>query len=76
MQEKEILNKTIQELNTDSIFKSQAEKMGLITLKDVMDVDLNALKLHIDFTMMWYADLLIILKEENLLDDFQNKLYE
>lgn len=75
MQEKEILTRTIQELNTDSIFTTQAEKMGLITLKDVMDVDLNTLKQHIEFTMMWYTDLLLILKNANLLEDFQDKLY-
>ena len=75
MQIQKPLNKTLEEIDIDSSFKVKAKRMELHTLQDVMDKDLNVLKGHAEFTMTWYMQLLSILKNEKLIDDFQKKLY-
>ncbi len=56
-------------------FKAQAARMGINCLKDVLEQDARQLKAHPAFSYLWYADLLDLLKKENLLDAFQDKLF-
>lgn len=58
-------------LGMDSRFIQQAEKMSLCNLEDLLKVNLHKLKQHKEFTFSWYADMLNLLKEHNLLRQFQ-----
>lgn len=66
--------KLISELKMSADFKAKAIDMGIKSLEDVLDMDINMLKKHPKFTYRWYTDLLNVLKSENLLDKFQEKL--
>lgn len=68
------LNKSINDIEVDLSFKAQAKKMGISTLRDIMAMGISKLKAHPEFTYIWYTDMLQILKQENLLDLFQNQL--
>jgi hypothetical protein len=61
-------------LDASDEFKSQAARMGIGCLKDVLDQDVRQLKAHPLFTYLWYTELLNVLKREGLLDEFQDKL--
>lgn len=52
-------------------FIRQAEKLGLVKLGDLMDVKLASLKKHKEFSLLWYSDMLDLLKEQGLLIEFQ-----
>ena len=67
--------KSIDEILIDPNFKAVAKNLGIFTLKDLMEIDIRDLKAKSGFTYSWYADLLEILKKENLMDEFQSKLY-
>lgn len=75
------LNKSINDIQfdldfeLDQKFREQAKKIGIHTLNDVMEMSLSSLKAHPDFTYLWFAALLQILEDEDLLDAFQAKLY-
>ncbi|NHA03305.1 hypothetical protein G7092_05850 [Mucilaginibacter sp. HC2] len=58
-------------LGMNSLFIKQAEKLGLYNLEDVMKVNLAKLKQHRDFSFTWYAQMLNLLKEQDLLRRFQ-----
>lgn len=66
--------KLLTNLHASKEFKSRAAKMGLRSLQDVLDQDLRLLKKHPFFSYVWYTDLLNILNNEGLLDDFQKRL--
>lgn len=68
------LNKSINDIEVALNFKVKAEKMGISTLRDIMAMGISRLKEHPEFTYIWYTDLLAMLKQENLLDSFQNQL--
>jgi hypothetical protein len=58
-------------LGMDNQFIQQAERLGLFNIGDVMNVNLVKLKKHKEFSFMWYADMLDLLKEQDLLRQFQ-----
>lgn len=57
----------------DTLFVEQSRRLGLVTLGDVLDSRLETLSKKKDFTYTWYADLLALLKEQGLLDEFQQR---
>ena len=65
------LNCSFSTLGVENQFIQQAERLGLHNLGDVMKVNLEKLKKHKEFTFMWYADMLDLLKEQGLLRQFQ-----
>lgn len=60
-------------LGMDKSFIVQAEKLGLYNLGDLMKVNVNHLKKHKDFSFLWYAEMLSLLKEHDLIHQFQQK---
>jgi hypothetical protein len=52
-------------------FIAQAELLDLFNLNDVMQVKLARLKQHKDFTYLWYTEMLNLLKEQDLIRQFQ-----
>lgn len=62
---------TFSRLGMDKLFIQRAERLGLFTLNDVMNVKLSKLKQHKDFSFTWYASMLNLLKEQDLLRRFQ-----
>lgn len=58
-------------LGADKLFIQQAACLGLYNLNDIMNVKLSKLKKHKDFTFTWYASMLNLLKEQDLLRRFQ-----
>jgi hypothetical protein len=67
------LETSISELNVSKDFIEQAQKLGISSLKDVMQADFNSIKQHKDFSYIWYGDLLTLLKKKELLHQFQEK---
>lgn len=74
MQPSRITTKTIQETDLSPEYKDQSERIGIKSLKDFLHADIPQLRQHPEFTMLWYTELLKVLKEENLLDEFQARL--
>ncbi|HEX7846605.1 MAG TPA: hypothetical protein VF476_12460 [Chitinophagaceae bacterium] len=62
---------TFDELGMDASFVKQAKLLGLRTIADALSVNADKLKTKNAFTYMWYADLLNLLKDHDLLRDFQ-----
>ncbi len=69
-----LLNQPLSELTPDSIFLNKAKVLGLETLGDIMDADFSKLKKRSEFSYIWYSDLLNLLKEHDLLSEFQLKM--
>ena len=67
------INIPLAELNLDALFVEQCRRLGLATLNDVLDSSLESLSKKKDFNYTWYADLLELLKEYGLLDEFQQR---
>ncbi len=67
------INIPLAELNLDALFVEQSHRLGLATLGDILDSRLETLSKKKDFTYKWYADLLCLLKENGLLDEFQQR---
>ncbi|MDR6943691.1 hypothetical protein [Mucilaginibacter pocheonensis] len=57
-------------------FTERAEKLGLFNLGDLMSVNLAKLKAHRDFNYTWYAEMLAMLKNHGLLNEFQKRTLE
>ena len=57
-------------------FTERAEKLGLFNLGDLMSVNLAKLKAHREFNYMWYAEMLTMLKNHGLLNEFQKRTLE
>lgn len=68
------VNVPISELPVTLDFIRQAKTLGLETLSDILEANLPELKRKKEFSYLWYADLLNLLKELNLLDQFQKGL--
>jgi hypothetical protein len=68
------INVAISELPVTPDFIRRAKMLGLETLSDILDADFPLLKRKRDFSYLWYADLLNLLKELDLLDQFQDGL--
>lgn len=58
-------------LGMNSQFIKQAERLRIYNLNDIMSVKLSTLKQDKYFTYTWYADMLNLLKDQNLLRQFQ-----
>jgi hypothetical protein len=58
-------------LGMDRSFIQQAERLGLFNLNDVMNAKVSKLKQHKEFSFTWYAIMLNLLKEQDLLRRFQ-----
>ena len=69
-----LLHIHIADLNMSEAFVERSGRLGLATLADIMAADFRLLKKKRDFSYMWYADLLNMLKQRELLDEFQQKL--
>lgn len=67
------INIPLAELNIDALFVEQCRLLGLDTLNDVLDSKLESLSKKKDFTYTWYAELLGLLKEHGVLDEFQQR---
>ena len=67
------LDISLASLRSDADFVERARRLGLETLGDVLDVRLPPLRKKKDFSYMWYAELLELLKEQGLLDEFQHR---
>jgi hypothetical protein len=67
------LNSSFLTLGMGTKFIEQAEKLGLFKLGDLLDVKLASLKRHKEFSLLWYSDMLDLLKEHGLLRQFQEK---
>ncbi|MGF7036903.1 hypothetical protein M2273_000137 [Mucilaginibacter lappiensis] len=58
-------------LGMNTQFIQQAERLRIFNLNDIMKVNLAKLKQDKHFSYTWYADMLNLLKEQNLLRQFQ-----
>lgn len=67
------LNTPLSKFNTEQDFLRRSHQLSIHTLNDIMQADLENLKQHKDFSYTWYADILTILKSQNLLNEFQKK---
>ena len=67
--------KKLTDLKVSAEFIAQAEKLDLYTLDDVLHMDLRRMQAQEDFDYVWYAELLQILKDEDLLREFQDRLF-
>jgi hypothetical protein len=67
------INIPLAELNMDALFVEISRRLGLITLGDVLNARLETLSKKSEFNYTWYADLLDLLKEHGLLDEFQQR---
>lgn len=74
MQGKGNLLQDLSTLNVSEAFVSQSAAMALHTLADVMAEDVNRLRQHKEFSITWYQQLLTLLDQQGLLDDFEKKL--
>lgn len=67
------INIPLAELNIDAHFVERSCRLGLVSLRDVLNSRLETLSKKKDFTYSWYAQLLDVLKEHGLLDEFQQR---
>jgi len=67
------LSSSFTNLGMGSDFVERAEKLGLYKLSDLMHIKLAALKSHSEFTYLWYAEMLNLLKNNDLLSEFQKR---
>lgn len=74
MQGKGNLLQDLSTLNVSETFVSQSAAMALHTLADVMAADISRLRQHEEFTVTWYQQLLNLLDQQGLLNDFEKKL--
>ncbi len=68
------VNVSISELPVTADFTRRAKLLGLLTLSDILDANFPELKRKKEFSYVWYADLLNLLKKMDLLDQFQDRL--
>jgi hypothetical protein len=73
MERPQDLETPFSQLNVTKDFTEQAAQLGFSTLQDVLDADFNRIKQHKDFTYVWYGDLLSLLKQKGLMEQFQEK---
>ena len=66
-------NTRLADMNLDVHFVTQSRRLGLITLGELMDSKMETLWVKKDFTYTWYADVLALLKEKGLLEEFQKR---
>lgn len=69
-----VINQAIAEFGVSPDFLARAKMLGLETIGDIMEADLLRLKKQKEFSYLWYADLLNLLKKIDLLDEFQSRL--
>jgi len=75
MQNRGNTSKKLTDFTVSAEFIAQAEKLDLYTLHDVLHMDLRRMQAQEDFDYVWYAELLQILKDEDLLREFQDRLF-
>ena len=66
-------NTRLADMKLDLHFVTQSRRLGLITLGELMDFKMETLCVKKDFTYTWYADVLALLKEKGLLEEFQKR---
>lgn len=64
---------SLTKLRTDADFLMRSKRMGLETLADIMETKLPTLRKKKDFSYIWYASLLELLKEQGLLEEFERR---
>ena len=64
---------SISSIRLDSAFVKRAKRLGLETLGDVLDIKLPALRKKKDFSYVWYAELVQLLEEQGLLEEFERR---
>lgn len=62
---------SFEKLGMDIQFVKQAEKLGIYNLDDILKANLEQLKQHQAFTFTWYAQMLNLLKDHDLIRQFQ-----
>jgi len=75
METNDNISRPIDELDVSTEFKERAKKLGIRTLGDVLNSDIRDYKAHSEFDPFWYIQLLALLKKENVLEDFQRRLF-
>jgi len=68
------VSKAIDDIGLSQQYIEKSKKMGIMHINDFLNADIPSLKMHPDFSMLWYTELLKILQKENLLLEFQKKL--
>ena len=64
---------SLESLHSDAAFVERARRLGLETIGDVLDVRLPQLRKKKDFSYLWYAELVQLLEEQGLLDEFERR---
>jgi hypothetical protein len=67
------LKRPLSEFDLPIVFIEQARRIGIHTLQDMMDITLNQLQQHKEYDAVWYGEMLSLLKEYNLLRQYQDK---
>lgn len=67
------LTTSLKSLVEDTKFIDQSKRLGILDLNDMMNVSLDKLRQHQEFTLSWYADILDLLQQHGLLRKFQEK---
>lgn len=57
----------------DREFLDRSYTLGIITVEDIMKVNLPKLRKKENFTYLWYFNLLALLEVNGLLDEFERK---
>lgn len=71
MQKMGNLYQDISALTNDEDFISKCKTMNIRTLEDILKKGPAQIRKDPGFTMLWYTDLLEILKQQNLLEDYE-----
>lgn len=57
----------------DREFFDRSYNLGIITVEDIMKINLPKLRKKENFTYLWYLNLLALLEANGLLDEFEEK---
>ena len=68
------ISKAIDEIGLSQQYVEKSKKMGIMYINDFLDADVPSLKMHPEFSMLWYTELLKVLQKEDLLLEFQKRL--
>ena len=71
MQKKGNLYQDISALTNNQEFISTCQTMGINTLEDILKKGPAQIRQDPGFTMLWYTELLEMLKQQNLLEDYE-----
>lgn len=64
---------SLSSLDIDKEFLIRANKLGISTIDDIMNVNLPILRKNEDFNYLWYFELLQLLESKGLLEEFEKR---